>query len=132
MGGFGALNIAMHHPEVFSAVYSMSPGLFDENGLAELQIFESEALIRKFIKYENELSAVPLEEAERKCSRRRNGSRYLMVLHLLQTQTGFRLFLIIPLQKLMVSWCAMMQFGKNGRAAMAVLPMKHRNTRITF
>jgi enterochelin esterase-like enzyme len=35
MGGFGALNIAMHRPDVFSAVYSLSPGLFDENGLAE-------------------------------------------------------------------------------------------------
>lgn len=66
MGGFGALNIAMHHPDVFSAVYSMSPGLFDENGLAESQIFESEVLIKTFIKYENDLSAVPLEKAKEK------------------------------------------------------------------
>jgi len=41
MGGFGALNIAMHRPDVFGAVYSMSPGLFDENGLAESQMFET-------------------------------------------------------------------------------------------
>lgn len=34
MGGFGALSIGMHHPEVFGAVYAMSPGLFDENGLS--------------------------------------------------------------------------------------------------
>lgn len=64
MGGFGALNIAMHRPDVFGAVYSMSPGLFDENGLAESQIFDSENLIRRFIKYESGLSALPLEEAK--------------------------------------------------------------------
>jgi S-formylglutathione hydrolase FrmB len=40
MGGFGALNIAMRHPDVFSAVYSLSPGLFDPNGLAESQMFD--------------------------------------------------------------------------------------------
>ncbi|MBK9601502.1 MAG: hypothetical protein IPO36_06585 [Anaerolineales bacterium] len=63
MGGFGALNIAMHRPDVFGAVYSMSPGLFDENGLTESQMFESERLIQSFIKFEEKLSALPLEEA---------------------------------------------------------------------
>jgi len=66
MGGFGALNIAMLHPDVFGGVYSMSPGLFDENGLAESQMFDSEILIRNFVEYESGLSAVPLEEAKRK------------------------------------------------------------------
>ena len=66
MGGFGALNIAMHRPDVFGAVYSMSPGLFDENGLAESQMFESERLIQSFIKFEEKLSALPLEEARTK------------------------------------------------------------------
>jgi S-formylglutathione hydrolase len=64
MGGFGALNIAMHRPDVFGAVYSMSPGLFDENGLAESQIFDNENLINSFVKYESGLSAFPLEEAK--------------------------------------------------------------------
>ena len=64
MGGFGALNLAMLHPDVFSAVYSMSPGLFDENGLAESQIFDSERLIRSFIEYGGKLAAIPLEEAK--------------------------------------------------------------------
>jgi len=63
MGGFGALNIAMHHPDVFSAVYSMSPGLFDENGLAESQMFSDENLIRSFVKYESGLATLPLEDA---------------------------------------------------------------------
>ncbi len=35
MGGFGALNLAMRHPDVFGAVYAMSPGLLTEDGLAE-------------------------------------------------------------------------------------------------
>lgn len=65
MGGFGALNIAMHHPEMFSAVYSMSPGLFDENGLAESQMFNSGSLITKFVEYEKEVSASALEDAQR-------------------------------------------------------------------
>lgn len=44
MGGFGALNIAMHHPEVFSAVYATSPGLFDENGAYDaLKQWQSES-----------------------------------------------------------------------------------------
>jgi pimeloyl-ACP methyl ester carboxylesterase len=66
MGGFGALNIAMRHPDVFGAVYSMSPGLFDEDGLSESQMFDSESLIRSFVKYENGLAAVPVEEAQQK------------------------------------------------------------------
>ncbi len=33
MGGFGSINLALRHPDVFSYLYSLSPGLFDENGL---------------------------------------------------------------------------------------------------
>jgi len=66
MGGFGALNIAMHHPDVFGAVYSMSPGLFDENGLAESFMFAQERLIQDFMDYETELASLPLEDAQRR------------------------------------------------------------------
>ena len=66
MGGFGALNIAMHRPDVFSAVYSMSPGLFDENGLSESQIFIREATIKSFIEYEARLASLSVEEAKKK------------------------------------------------------------------
>lgn len=69
MGGFGALNIAMRHPDVFSAVYSMSPGLFDENGLEESFMFSSEQTIRNFVKYEKDLATLPLEEAQKRMSR---------------------------------------------------------------
>ncbi len=33
MGGFGAINLAMRYPDVFSSVFAICPGLFDENGL---------------------------------------------------------------------------------------------------
>lgn len=66
MGGFGALNIAMHHPDVFSAVYSMSPGLFDENGLAESFMFAQERIIQNFVNYENDLASLSLEEAQKR------------------------------------------------------------------
>ena len=33
MGGYGALTLAMKHPQLFGHVYSMSAGLFDENGV---------------------------------------------------------------------------------------------------
>lgn len=35
MGGFAAINLAMKHPDIFSSVYSIGPGLFDETGLRE-------------------------------------------------------------------------------------------------
>ncbi len=41
MGGFGALSVAMRHPDVFGAVYSISPTLFDEGGLALSPMFNS-------------------------------------------------------------------------------------------
>lgn len=68
MGGFGALNIAMHHPEVFSAVYSMSPGLFDPEGMAESLMFADERLIARFVEYENELASLSVEDAARRKS----------------------------------------------------------------
>ena len=66
MGGFGALNIAMRHPDVFGAVYSMSPGLFDENGLAESFMFARETLIQAFVEFETELASLPLKDAQKR------------------------------------------------------------------
>lgn len=65
MGGFGAINIGMRHPDVFSVVYSLSPGLFDPDGLAESQMFSSERAISRFIDYSQRLEALPVEKAER-------------------------------------------------------------------
>ena len=33
MGGYGAINIALKHPDKFKHLFSLSPGLFDKNGL---------------------------------------------------------------------------------------------------
>jgi enterochelin esterase-like enzyme len=33
MGGFGAINLSFRHPETFSAVFAVGPGLFDRKGL---------------------------------------------------------------------------------------------------
>lgn len=34
-GGFGALNLALRHPDTFSAVYAMSPSIWAKNGMKE-------------------------------------------------------------------------------------------------
>ncbi|HEX7951004.1 MAG TPA: alpha/beta hydrolase-fold protein [Candidatus Limnocylindrales bacterium] len=36
MGGFGALHLAMRHPDVFGSVYALSPSLFDADGAEAL------------------------------------------------------------------------------------------------
>lgn len=35
MGGYGAVNIALKHPDIYSCLFSIAPGLFAENGLQE-------------------------------------------------------------------------------------------------
>ncbi|MDD4096486.1 MAG: alpha/beta hydrolase-fold protein [Oscillospiraceae bacterium] len=35
MGGFGAMNLALRNPDVFSAVYAMSPGIMKDDALSE-------------------------------------------------------------------------------------------------
>lgn len=62
MGGFGGLNIAMRHPDVFGAVYSISPGLFDANGLADSQMFASDRIISDFLDAQKAVLAKPKEE----------------------------------------------------------------------
>ena len=62
MGGFGSLNIAMRHPDVFGAVYSLSPGLFDENGLANSQMFSSEYYIGRFVDEQKTILAKPNDQ----------------------------------------------------------------------
>lgn len=47
MGGSGALNLAMLHPEIFSVVYGLAPGLFDRNGLKDMTNLSSEVENRK-------------------------------------------------------------------------------------
>ncbi|MBN1121678.1 MAG: hypothetical protein JXJ17_11420 [Anaerolineae bacterium] len=64
MGGYGALNLAMLHPDVFGAVYSMSPGLFDSDGLSNSHMFASESIIDQYLTLESDLAALSREEAQ--------------------------------------------------------------------
>ena len=45
MGGFGALNLAMRHPDIFGAVYASTPGLLDDRGVAQMGFFDSDEQI---------------------------------------------------------------------------------------
>ncbi len=47
MGGTGALNIAMNHPDIFGAVYALSPGIFDENGLYDCDLFKDREMLNE-------------------------------------------------------------------------------------
>jgi S-formylglutathione hydrolase FrmB len=64
MGGFGALNLAMRHPDVFGAVYALSPGLFAADGLSKSQMFSNQAMIEAFLALEKELTALSPAEAK--------------------------------------------------------------------
>jgi enterochelin esterase-like enzyme len=63
MGGSGAIDIGMRHPELFGTVYSMSPGLFDPQGLSHTPMFETPAAIADFLSEDSVLTATP--EAQR-------------------------------------------------------------------
>ncbi len=63
MGGFGALYIAFRHPELFSAVYALSPQIFDNNGLSNSQMFAQSFVSEKFLKCEKENSELSREKA---------------------------------------------------------------------
>ncbi len=62
MGGFGSLNIAMLHPDLFGAVYSLSPGLYDKNGLANSQFFNVDYTIQKFLDGQKAVLAKPKDQ----------------------------------------------------------------------
>jgi len=40
MGGLGALELALKHPDQFSAVYALSPALFDQEGLKDFGLID--------------------------------------------------------------------------------------------
>ncbi|MFH1197479.1 MAG: alpha/beta hydrolase-fold protein [bacterium] len=63
MGGFGAVNIGMKNSETFGAVYSLSPGLFDFNGLKDQGMFASENTIRAYLTKFNEWKQMEKSEA---------------------------------------------------------------------
>jgi len=64
MGGFGAINLGMLHPDVFSAVYSLSPGLFDEDGLTNQGMFVPEDKITRYLEKQETFDAMPESKAK--------------------------------------------------------------------
>ena len=63
MGGFGTINLAMLHPEIFGAIYALSPGLYLEDGLKTSQLFKSTAFINQFIQKEQDLGSMSSSDA---------------------------------------------------------------------
>ena len=63
MGGSGALGLAMRHPDVFGAVYSLSPYLFDENGLAESPLFSPPSMVDGFADLQARESLLSVDDA---------------------------------------------------------------------
>lgn len=58
MGGTGALRVGMKHPDVFGAVYAMSPGVFAPRGL-EHSVFYSDSVVRRMFREDSVLAATP-------------------------------------------------------------------------
>ena len=63
MGGYGVLNLGMLHPEVFSSIYSMSPGLYDEDGIMDSQMFKDGGTMSKVFELLDILEPLSKDEA---------------------------------------------------------------------
>lgn len=78
MGGFGAFNLAMHHPDIFGASYSLSPTFFDENGLGNSLMFDREKKSFKFLEVQNYLATLPDKVAIEKMTKYDGASGFTM------------------------------------------------------
>ncbi len=58
MGGFGALNLAMLHSDIFSMTYAISPGIFDEKGLSKHKPLTDENIVNAFLDKQEELQTM--------------------------------------------------------------------------
>jgi S-formylglutathione hydrolase FrmB len=65
MGGFSAIDLAMRHPETFTAAYGMSPALFDRKGMEHSLMFDSEGKQLTHLRQLKELANLPPEKAVR-------------------------------------------------------------------
>ncbi|MGD2034783.1 MAG: alpha/beta hydrolase-fold protein, partial [Bacteroidales bacterium] len=63
MGGSGALDLAMKHPDVFGSVYALSPGLFDSEGLNKQTSLSGQQYIEEYMKTSGYLHQFEKEEA---------------------------------------------------------------------
>jgi len=63
MGGFGAFNLAMRHPQLFGASYSLSSAFFNEQGLSDSMMFDKERKPYRLLDELKKLSSLQEEEA---------------------------------------------------------------------
>lgn len=63
IGGFGALQLAMSHPETFGAVYALSPGMFAPGGLEESHFFRDPLANDNLLAMVEELRGLDAEKA---------------------------------------------------------------------
>ena len=64
MGGSGVLSISMEFPEFFKNVYSMSPGLFDEPGLINCQMFYKGGTVNAILNLVEQLKLKSKKDAD--------------------------------------------------------------------
>jgi S-formylglutathione hydrolase len=64
MGGYGALNLAMKHPDVFGAVYSLSPALLDSKGIGATQMFADQDVINTVLDRIEAIAKLPPAQAQ--------------------------------------------------------------------
>lgn len=57
MGGFGAFDLAMRHPDVFGSVYALSPGALAPGGMADMEMFATDAAIASYLEMEAALAS---------------------------------------------------------------------------
>jgi len=66
MGGFGALHVAMRHPDLFGAVYAVGLEAFDETGLDDLEMATRPALVKAWFIEKERMERWPAAEAPRR------------------------------------------------------------------
>jgi S-formylglutathione hydrolase len=64
MGGFGALNLSMLHPDIFCIGYGLSPGLFGEKGVLTSQIL-TQAMRNGYFAFVESIKGLSREEAHK-------------------------------------------------------------------
>lgn len=63
MGGYGAINLGLRHPDIFGCVYAMSPGLCAEDGISQSPMFANQQTIRDYLAIESSLKTLSRPEA---------------------------------------------------------------------
>lgn len=74
MGGYGALNLAMLHPDIFSSTYALCPGVFDKNGLRNDEELTSDKVKERYFKMLEEYRGISPEEAKTRFMAKMNHS----------------------------------------------------------